>query len=428
MKRVTLPAGRQVLHIDFDSFFASVAQQYNSKLRGKPIGITATNGRTCIIAASREAKKCGIKSPSRTFEAYKICPSLQIVPADFVRYWEVSKKFLLLCQEYSPFVEVFSIDEAFMDVTQTASLFGGVASLVRIIKKRIVLDIGEYITASFGISHNKLLAKLASGLQKPNGVVVITPENLDEVYIKAKLTDICGIGYRICARLNSMGIYTLHQLRNVPLPFLVSEFGVAEAEFLKNVGLGIDTTPVSSYATAPGVKSVGRNYCLPRNEYDQQIILKNVYELSEEIAIKLRRLNKKARTVGLSLRGSRSEHGRYTIKTPLNTGGEIFRVCRYFYDTWRWATLEREQQMVRMISVWAENIIDVSSTPLSLFPSEQKKEKVWKTVDRLNQRFGDHTIRNGFLLYADKLTTVPNGYMADTYERIKLAKEVQKLF
>lgn len=409
---------RIILHIDFDSFFASVEQQYNVQLRGKPLGVTATNGRTCIIAASREAKKYGIKTGSRTFEAYKLCPSLVLISADFVKYWETSKKFVNICKDYSPYVEVFSIDEVFMDITATEGLFGDVYSLIATIKHRIKAEIGEHITVSVGISYNKLLAKLASGLQKPNGVVAITPQNLNEVYKKAQLTDICGIGNRICARLTMMGVYTLIQLQQVSPLFLVAEFGVAEAEFLCNVSHGIDDSPVFSYTTSPSVKSVGRNYCLPKNEYNQKVVLQNVYELCEEIAIKLRRLTKKARTVGISLRGNTTVGGEQTYPDYFNTGSELFHSLPFLARR-RFA----KDEYVRQIRVWVRNLEDSSSITLPLFAQEQRKTLLWSVIDRLNEKFGDHTIRNGFLLYADKLTTVPNGYMADTYERTKLAKE-----
>src|SRR5256885_3197390 len=188
---------RIILHIDFDSFFASVEQQDNPLYRNRPIGVTATNGRTCIIAASREAKKAGIKSPSRTHDAKKICPRIIFVPAHFVRYLEISKAFLQICRDFSPLIEVFSIDELFMDITDTAELFGGILPLTAKLKQRLNDEIGPYITASVGVSYNKLLAKLASGLKKPNGFMEITDENVLAVYRASKLTDICGIGGRI---------------------------------------------------------------------------------------------------------------------------------------------------------------------------------------------------------------------------------------
>lgn len=420
--------GRKViLHIDFDSFFASVEQQYNPLLHNKPVGVTATNGRNCIIASSKEAKKLGIKTGATRFAAQSIYPGIILIPADFRKYWEVSKKFLKICSDYSPYVEMFSIDEVFMDITHSNHLFGGISEIIHQIKYRIGKEIGEYITASIGISYNKMLAKLASGLAKParnallawragpNGIVEIKPEDLCQIYKIAKLTDICGIGERIKLRLNKIGIYSLLQLRSVSLLVLISEFGNEEAYFLKNVGLGIDHSSIIPYTTYPLVKSVSRNYCLPQNEYNQRLVLQNIYELCEEVGIKLRNLGKKAKTVGLSLRGERSEHERVSGNSYIHSGKELFSVCKWFYDRWHW------KEYVRLISIWAENLQDQANLPTSLFDQDGKKERLIKAVDRLNQRFGDHTIRNGFLLYSPKLTTVPNGYGTDKYERAKLA-------
>lgn len=418
-----MPA-KTILHIDFDSFFASVEQQDNPRLRNIPIGVTATNGRTCIIASSREAKKLGIKTGCRTYEAKKIYPSIIFVPADFVKYLEVSKKFLNICKDYTPFIELFSIDELFLDITLTTHLYGGVFGIIDDIKARLKNEIGEYITASFGISYNKLLAKLASGINKPDGVFEITNNNLFDVYKKVKLTDICGIGERIKIRLNQIGVMNLIDLKNAPLSDLTDEFGEVYGQFLKEISQGKGLDEIIPYDTPPVVKSVGRNYCLPKNESDQRKVLQNIYELSEEVALKLRRLGKKARTVGFSLRGSTNEHGRKTTKNYLDRGSEIFSVCQQFYDQWQTKTCpERSRRMVRMISIWVLNLEDTSNLQPSLFEIDQKKEKVTQAVDLLNERFGDHTIRNAFLLYSDKLTTVPNGYLADKYERVKIAQK-----
>lgn len=412
-----------ILHIDFDSFFASCEQQFNPKLRGKPIGVTATNGRTCIIAASREAKKLGIKSPSRTWEARRIVPNMVYVPAQFERYWEITQKFLNICKDYTPYVELFSLDEVFMDITQTKALFGGKDKLITMIKKRISEEIGEYITVSVGISHNKLLSKLASGMNKPNGLMEITPQNLEEVYSRVKLTDFCGIGKRVEKRLNRLRIYTPLQLKITPLEILIKEFKNVEGHFLYNLGQGIDESSVIPYYLEDDTKSVGRNYCIAQNTYDQRLILQYVYELCEEVAIKLRRLNKKGRTVFLYLGGNRSAHGRKTISSYIDTGSEIFKLCKGLYDEWAWdKTNNPEFKMVRQIHVAIGNLEDSKNLTMSMFNADQRNEKVLKVVDNINDKFGDHTIRNGFLLYAPNLKTVPNGYMADRYERTKLAR------
>lgn len=402
-----------ILHIDFDSFFASVEQQFRPSLRGKPMGVTAANGRTCIIASSREAKKLGIKTGTRSYEAFEICPNIVLVSADFVKYFEISKKFLKICRNFSPWVELFSIDEVFMDITLTNHLFGGPYKMIEKIKKEINEKIGEFITVSVGISHNRLLAKLASGINKPNGSFEITQDNLETVYAKSELTDVCGIGERIKLRLNKIGIYTLLQLRDSNLPLLVSEFGKCEANFLKNIGLGKDSDSLNSFTDAPSVKSVGRNYCLPRNEGDKSVVLQNLFELCEEVCIKLRRLNKKGRTVGFYLSGNISLHGRKTYNRYFDTGKEMFDLLTKSVDI-------NNFKYVRQIGISATNLENADNTPLFLFDSP-KKNILMSVIDKINDRFGDHTIRNGFLLYSDKLTTVPNGYLADKYERTKLA-------
>lgn len=413
---------KTILHIDFDSFFASVEQQHDPTHRNRPMGVTATNGRTCIIASSREAKKLGIGTASRTYEALKICPDLKLVAADFVKYYEVSKKFLNICKDYSPTVELFSIDEVFMDVTSTVHLFGGPYGIVSKIKERIRNEIGEVITASVGISYNKLLAKMASGLNKPNGIFEIKPQGLDKVYSNVDLMAVCGIGERIKDRLNKIGVFSLLDIRNKSDNVLISEFGKEEARFLKNVSLGFDDSDVIPYTEAPDVKSVGRNYCLPRNEYDKRVVLQNVYELWEEVGIKLRRLNKKGRTLGFSLRGNISVHNRKTYNFYFDDSQEIFNLFKSLIaDDQR--SFNLKNTYIRQIGVWVSSLEENSSLTMSLFEADTRKNKLISTVDKINDRFGNHTVRNGFLLHSEKLTTKPNGYMADKYERIKLSEE-----
>jgi len=428
-----------ILHIDFDSFFASVEQQYDVALRNKPIGVTAHNGRTCIIAASREAKRLGVKTAMNTREAFHLCPTLLLVRADFEKYFEVSKKFVRICKDFSPYVELFSIDELFIDISLTAKLFGGTDVLITKLKKRINDEIGAYITVSIGVSHNKLLAKLGSGLKKPNGIVKITEENLHDVFADAALTDICGIGGRINLRLNAMGVYTLLQLGKVPLRNLVAEFGNVEGHFLHNVGQGVDTDRVKPYTQAPDAKSVSRQYCLPDNQYDERIVFQNIYELCEELAIKLRRLEKKTRHVGISLHGSHDIGGHLLLHEYTSNGKDIFYYCRDIV----WKFLREYESLtrpfldshvttdhtlhipgyVRRIGVWVGDLENARAIPESLFSELKKNKKLDETVDKLNDKYGAYTVRNGFLLHAKKLKTVPNGFMGDRFERVKLATE-----
>ncbi|EKD86181.1 MAG: hypothetical protein ACD_37C00429G0006 [uncultured bacterium] len=300
-------------------------------------------------------------------------------------------------------------------------MFGGRLAIVEKIKKRINDEIGEYITVSVGLSYNKLLAKLASGLDKPNGLVEINPEDVETVYSKAKLTDFCGIGFRVEKRLNKIGIYTPLQLRAASLGVLIEEFKDVEGYFLNSLGLGRDDREVVPYYLSTETKSVGRSYCLPKNEYSQRFILQNIFELCEEVGIKLRRINKKARTVGLFLTGANSFHGRKTITDHIDSGQDIYGLCKALYDEWGLAKMPKEDRMVRQISIWTGNLEDSANLTLSLFEDTNKGSRIQKVMDEINERFGDHTIRNGFVWDSPNLKTVPNGYMADRFERQKLA-------
>lgn len=425
-----------ILHIDFDSFFASCEQQFDVSLRGKAIGVTATNGRTCIIAASREAKKTGVTNVSRVWEARKICPEIITVPAHFEKYWEITQKFLDICKDYSPYVELFSLDEVFMDITSTENLFGGRYKIIEIIKTRIRNEIGQYITVSVGLSYNRLLAKLASGLNKPNGFMEIRPENVKEVYSQVKLTDFCGIGFRIEKRLNKLGVYTPLQLRAASLDTLIEEFKDVEGHFLKNLGLGEDESEVIPYYEPVEAKSVGRSYCMPQNQYDQRIILQNIFELCEEVGKKLRKLEKKSRTIGLFLTGTNSFHGRKTITDYIHSGRDIYTICKVLYDEWglgncsrcnqnqecKGTCPEQSRRMVRQISVWAGNLENSRSLTISIFDESSKNEKIQAVMDRINDKFGHNSIRNGFVANGPNLKTVPNGYGADRFDRQKLAQ------
>lgn len=406
---------RSILHVDFDSFFASCEQHFNPNLRGKPIGVVAENGRNAVIAASREAKKMGVKSPNTTWEAKRICPEIQFIKADFERYLEISKKLLSIATSYSPIVELFSLDEVFIDLTCVRNLYPDPLTIVQSFKQKLRDEVGSTITVSMGLSHNKILAKLATNLNKPDGFGEINPQNKNKIMVGLELTDIMGIGARYAQRLNMLGISTFAELADYPMHLLRSEFGNVASQNLHMLGSGLDDSPVVSYTEEIETKSVGRNYCLSENTYDNEKNLQTIYELCEEIAIKLRRLKMKGRTIGLFLHGKEGFGQRKTLHLYTNSGHEIFDVCSKFFKKWN-------PEYTRQVSVWVTNLIEEQYITMSMFEIPQKQAIV-KLVDEINDRFGHHTIRSGYLTNAPKLHTKPNGFMADRFMR----KELQAL-
>ena len=223
-----------IFHIDYDSFFASVEQQFNPNLRGKPIGVTgSTLTRGIICAASREAKKYGVKTAMPVFKAKEICPDIITVRGDFQKYQYIHKKTRAICNTYSDLVEAFSIDELFMDMTKTLKFFGTVEETIFKFKQDVFDAFGAYITVSVGVGPNKLLAKLTSDVNKPNGFFVVTPDNLDQLLERTSLRDFCGIGVQIEKRLNKLGIHNVKQLQYASPEILYKEFGNVTTKFLK---------------------------------------------------------------------------------------------------------------------------------------------------------------------------------------------------
>lgn len=401
-----------ILHLDMDSFFASVEQQANPKLVGKPVGVIKGPGRTCIIAASREAKKLGIKTGTTTYEARAIYPKIILVPADFAKYFSVTQRFIEICGRYSPDLEVFSIDELFLDITKTKDFFGGTEEVCRKIKEAIKKEIGQYITCSIGISYNRLLAKLASGIKKPNGIFEITPENRDEVLFACKLTEVCGLGFRLEKRLFNLGITDFRNLRNVPSKTLEASLGPFWSKELKRLSLGEDDSLLTRIgdppAGGPKMKSVSRTFTLYKNTTDLNQIRGTLRNLCEEAAFKAREMKMVGRVVGLTVRGKgQGDYRHQTLKYFINSGQEIFLILWSLFEEMKW------QESIRFLGVWLGDLRPKSEQTGSLFPEEKRKENLLAAMDKVNNRFGELTVYPAILLRGEMIKSEVNGFLGD---------------
>lgn len=397
-----------IFHLDMDSYFASVEQQYNQKLVGRPVGVIKAEGRTCVIAASREAKKFGVKTGSSVWDAKALCPKIVLVPAHFDRYFEITKKFIKVCENFSPYLEVFSIDELFMDVTESQKFFGGYKNIGSLIKQTIRKKLGEFITCTIGISYNRLLAKLASEVNKPDGVFEITPENRDEILFSAKLTDVCGLGFGLERKLRNIGVKDFKTLRNIPTEFLKASFGPFWSVHLKNLSYGEDTTNLNFFTELKDAKSISRTFTLFENTQDRKKIKQTLRNLCEEVGYKLRKMKTETRQISLTVRGDNSgESIHETYKRYTNDSGEIFKVVNDLFNRLDW------QGNVRFLGVWASQLEKMENLSLSIFSDERRKNNYWLAVDKINEHRGNFTIYPASLLGGELIRPEINGFLGD---------------
>jgi len=280
---------RIIFHLDMDSYFASVEQQANPSLRGLPIGVTGKpTEKTIIVTASREGKKFGLKAGMPVWEAKKLCPPLILVPGDASKYLSITQRFIDILKRYTPMIEVASVDEVFMDMTQEAPHCGGAVRLAQSIRREFQQELGKYVTATIGIADNKTFAKLYGKRFKPDGIGFLDPEELPELLATTRVSEISGIGSRIEKRLNRLGIKTLAQLGQCPLPLLKQEFGVCGC-FYKSIGMGEDPTPVVPYTEIPPPKSIGHSRTLPPDIRPRDLALTVLRGLCDLVAGRLRK-------------------------------------------------------------------------------------------------------------------------------------------
>lgn len=408
---------RTIIHVDLNSFFATAEQQANPRLRGKPVAIIKTLGRTCVITASVEAKKFGVKTGTDVFEAKKLCPQIILVPADFDKYADITYRFVNICSSYSPVCEVFSLDECFVDVTKTERLLGGVLTIAFDIKRRLREDIGDWMTCSVGISHNRLLAKLAAAQIKPDGLFLITEANMIEILDKLSLMDVCGLGWALERHLRMLGIDSFPKLRAKSMEFLHKHFGPYWSVHLYKLCRGIDDSPVVPLTQIPDAKSVGRTYTTHRNLYKKAEILKLIRNLCEEAATKARRMQLAGRYVGIMLRGGEeSRYGHRTLKNYIDDGRRLFDICQGISSDWPFG--EAADSYVRFCGVTLGMLTKRDFLPTSLFSWDRRRADLILSVDRVNSRFGDYTIFPGQLLGMPIIRPEVNGYFGDRRYRL----------
>ncbi|HXK52881.1 DNA polymerase IV [Candidatus Nomurabacteria bacterium] len=362
---------RIILHVDYDSFFASVEQQANPFLRNKVVGVTSANSnKGIIVAPSIQAKRVGIKTGMPVFKARALYKNIILVKSDFVKYTHVQKESLKIFAKYTDKIEPFSIDEAFLDITQTCKFFGTPENVALEIKSELRKTIGTLITCSIGIGPNKSMAKIASEINKPNGIFKLTRNNMEEVYKEIELTDVCGIGKATAKKLRDLDINNLEDLAKTNYAILKLNFGNSLANFLTDIVKGTESSGVSSIDFKRVPKSMGHQHTLSSSTKDKLIIRATIKGLTELLARRLRKY--KMRCTGLSLyikdeRGLGRE-AKQSFTKGVDSGQILFEILHQLY-----LGLNVEQR-VRFIGIRAYKLESARYSVLGLFEEETRNE------------------------------------------------------
>lgn len=292
-----------IAHVDMNSYFASVEQQANPTLRGKPLGVCAyLHPYGCVIAASVEAKKLGMKVGMTMTEAKQVVPNAVFVQNDPPKYRAVTSRIFSILHEFTDRMEHYSIDEAFLDLTGWYRDAAEASFALSIMKRRITEEVGDWLRCSVGIAPTRFLAKTASDLKKPDGLTIITHDNLDDVLSRLDLEDVCGIGPRMRRRLERLGYRTLLDIKYGPTENLIRAFGV-NGFYLQARLQGADIERILADGERPEKqpKSVGHSYCVPDRVNRERKVEATLMRLTERAGRRMRGLGLLANGISVSV-------------------------------------------------------------------------------------------------------------------------------
>ena len=375
---------RIILHVDMDAFFAAVEQRENPAIKGKPVIIGADpregSGRGVVSTCSYEARKFGVHSAMPISQAYKLCPQAVYLPPNGRLYSQVSRSIFEIFYEFTDAVEPLSIDEAFLDVTGSVRLFGDGEKIARLIKDRIVEK--EHLTASVGLAPNKYLAKIASDLRKPDGLVIVEEDKIAEFLHPLDISRLWGAGKKTQEKLRKMGIQTIGDLARFPLDVLQKTFGKMGPHFY-NLAHGIDNREVHAES---GVKSVSNEHTFGKDVDDIDLIMSTLLKLSEKVGYRLRKKNLRGKTAHLKMR-----YDDFTTLTRNRTLMQNFNSTDTIYGTIKKLFEENytSDRKIRLLGVGVSHFEDKTSAQRSIFDEENgKKQKLDMLQDALSDRYG----------------------------------------
>lgn len=375
--------GTRILHVDMDAFYAAVEVLHDPSLRGLPLIIGGRDGRAVVSSASYEARRFGVRSAMPVGQALRLCPHAHVVPPSFPRYQAVSRRVMEIFESFTPLVEPLSIDEAFLDVSGVRRLWGSPGEVARRIRSRVESDIG--ITCSVGVAATKHVAKMASTVAKPDGLLIV-PEAATLAFLTPRsVRAMWGVGPKAAEALEGRGIRTIGDLRETPLPVLERALGVASAHRLAQLSRGEDPRTVETERVE---KSIGHEETFDIDVDDAEFLRSELLRLADRVAARLRRAEWETRTVAIKVRFAdfstvtRSQ----TLAEPTSVGQRIGEAAQTLF-----ASIDRREP-IRLIGVRAENLGDAAAGALGLWDDDEHWRKIEGALDDARARFGGGTV------------------------------------
>lgn len=388
--------GRVILLVDMNAYFASVEQRSNPFLRGKPI-IVCGEGRTVVTTASYEAREYGIRIGMTLPEAKKFCPGVIIVYGNPQKYIDTSLGIHRILLEFTDQVEVFSIDECFLDITYLSRHGSSPKEVSNKIKERLKDEFG--LTCSIGIGPNKLIAKLASKMQKPDGLVEIRKEDIQDLFSRLPVEELqgVGVGNKLAEKLKSLGIGTAKELGEASISLLTAHFGIW-GYHLKKMGKGEDDSRVVGYCEDEREKSIGHSYTFPKDTWDLAVIKSYLRMLSEKVGVRLREADLMGRTISLMVRHSdfNTFIRQHSLGYYIKAGFEIYSTAYKIFEG-----ILPLKKAVRLLGVSISNL-SVDEEQQLLFRSMEREKRLVEAVDMINEKYGQFTLKPSSLLIAER--------------------------
>jgi len=381
---------RYIAHVDMDAFFAAIEQRDNSKLRGRPVVIGADpkggKGRGVVSTCSYEARKFGIHSAMPISIAFKKCPQAAFLPVNMKKYKKVSDKIHAILYDFTPQIEIVSIDEAFLDITGSWHLFGSPLKTCLLIKNKIKSETG--LTASIGLAPTKMAAKIASDLKKPNGTVEVGEEKLLEFLWPLDIEKIWGLGKKSKIALNNIGIKTVGDLAKKNAGDIIGLLGKNGAHFWQ-LANGLDDRPVKGEEE---IKSVSNEYTFEKDTLNMENIESVLMLLSEKVSSRMRREGLMGKTITLKIRleGFHTFTRSRTIPESTNLAKNIYKEAKKLYNNFK-----TKGKRVRLLGVKVSGLSSEASQE-TLFTKQiseaKKEEKIQTAVDNIKEKFGTDSI------------------------------------